>query len=66
MRQPHEVPPHGAQGRNLFVPEVTKGRASTEGYKVGLSSTTLTSRGYWSQDQVLLEFCLPGPLPPYL
>lgn len=39
MRQSHGVPPYGPQGRNLFVPEVTKGRASTEGYKVGLPTT---------------------------
>lgn len=42
MQQPHEVPPHGPQGRNLFVPEMAKGRASSEGYKVLLFTTPPT------------------------
>lgn len=32
MQQPHEAPPHGPQGRNRFVPEVTRGRSSSEGH----------------------------------
>lgn len=41
MQQPHEAPHHGPQGRNLFVPKVTRERESSEGYKVGLFSTIL-------------------------
>lgn len=64
MQLSHEVLPHRPQGRNLFVPEVTKKELPVKATREGpsFSFIDLLPETTAAQTQALPGFHLPGPL----